>query len=53
METNMTEEETLSKILDNFREISKELEGTTLKVDLSNVREPERFENPFNVQRGE
>lgn len=49
----MTEEDELAKILDNFREIAKELEGTTLKVDLSNVREPERFENTFNDQRGE
>lgn len=53
METNMTEEEKLAKMLGNFREIAKELEGTTLKVDISNVREPDRFENTFDDLRGD
>lgn len=53
MENKMTDNEQFDELLERAREIAKELLDNPAKVDLSNVREPERFENPFNDQRGE
>lgn len=53
MEDNMNEIEQLNELLERAREIAKELLVRPAKVDLSNVREPECFENTFNDQRGE
>ena len=53
MEDKMEDKDQLDILLERAREIAKELEGTALKVDLSNVREPERFENHFDDRRGE
>lgn len=47
------EEETLEVILKNFRELADDLKDKDIKVDLTNMRAPEAFEDPFGKVIGE